>query len=74
MAKVGTSRAIRDTPTVVLDVKTGSTGKISESVIRWENEKQDTRIQWKARIRGPIPLQGEGAETESKPALLYFQP
>ena len=25
-------------------------------------------------IRGPRPLQGEGAETESKPALLYFQP
>ena len=37
----------------------------------WE---RDTRIQRKARIRGPTLLQGEGAETESKPALLYFQP
>ena len=37
-----------------------------------ENEKQDTRIQRKARIRGPTALRGEGAETESKPALLYF--
>ena len=39
-----------------------------------ENEKRDIRIQRKVRIRGPTPLQGEGAETESKPALLYFQP
>ena len=31
------------------------------------------RIQRKVKIRGPTPLQGEGAETESKPALLYFQ-
>ena len=38
-----------------------------------EKEKQDTRIQWKVRIRGPTPLQGEGAKTESKPALLYSQ-
>ena len=47
---------------------------VSESAIWWENEKQDTRIQRKVRIKGPTPLQGEGAETESKPALLYFQP
>ena len=39
-----------------------------------ENEKQDTRIQRKARIKGPTPLQGEGAETEFKSALLYSQP
>ena len=44
MAKVGTSRAIRDTPTV-LDVETGLTSNVSESVIWRENEKQDTRIQ-----------------------------
>ena len=47
---------------------------VAESTIWWENEKQDKKIQIKMRIRGPTPLQGEGAETESKPALLYFQP
>ena len=50
------------------------TSRISESGIWQEKEKQDTRIQRKARIGGPTPLQGEGAETESTPALLYFQP
>ena len=41
---------------------------------KWQDkEKWDTRIQRKVRIRGPTPLQGEGAKTESKPALLYFQ-
>ena len=55
-------------------VETGLTSRVSESAIWRENEKQDIRIQRKARIRGPTPLQGEGAETESKPALLYFQP
>ena len=55
------------------NVETSSTSRVSESA--WpENEKRDTRIQRKAMIRGPRPLQGEGAETESKPALLYFQP
>ena len=53
-------------------VKNSSTSKVSESAIRRENEKRDKRIQRKARIRGPTPLQGEGAKTESKPALLYF--
>ena len=43
------------------------------SMIRQENEKRDTRIQRNVRISGPTRLQGEGAETESKPALLYFQ-
>ena len=52
----------------------GSTSSVSESVIWRENEKRDTRIQRKNRIKGPIRLQGEGAETESKPALIYFQP
>ena len=42
------------------------------SMIRRENEKRDTIIQRKV-IRGPRRLQGEGAETESNPALLYFQ-
>ena len=55
-------------------VETSSTSRVSESVIWQENEKRDTRIQREARIRGPTPLQAEGAETESKPALLYFQP
>ena len=55
-------------------VETSSTSRVSESVIWRENEKRDTRIQRKARIRGPTPLQGEGPETESKPVLLYFQP
>ena len=50
-------------------VETSSTSRVSESVIRRENEKGDTRIQRKMRIRGPTLLQGEGAETESKPAL-----
>ena len=27
----------------------------------------------KSEDQGPTPLQGEGAKTESKPALLYFQ-
>ena len=49
-------------------VETSSTGRVSESAIPRENEKRDTGIQRKARIRGPTPLQGEGAETESKPA------
>ena len=55
-------------------IETGLTSRVSESAIWLENEKQDTRVQWKARIRGLIPLQGEGAETESRPALLYSQP
>jgi hypothetical protein len=55
-------------------LETSSTIRVSESVIRRENEKRDTRISRKARIRGPTLLQGEGAETESKPALSYFQP
>ena len=55
-------------------VETSSTSRVSESTIGRENEKRDTRIQRKARLRGPTQLQGEGAETESKPALLYFQP
>ena len=55
-------------------VETSSTSRVSKSAIWQENEKQDTRIQRKVRIGGPTPLQGEGAETESKPALLYFQP
>ena len=56
------------------DVETSSTNMVSEIAIWREKEKWDTRIQRKARIRGPTPLQGEGAKTESKPALLYFQP
>ena len=55
-------------------VETSSKSRVSESAIWWENEKRDTRIQREARIRGPILLQGEGAKTEFKPALLYFQP
>ena len=55
-------------------VKNSSTNRASESMIWRENEKWNTRIQRKARIRGPTPLQGEGVETESKPGLLYFQP
>ena len=54
-------------------VESSLTSRVSKSAIQQENEKWDTRIQRKARIRGPTPLQGEGAETESKPALLYFQ-
>ena len=54
-------------------VKTGSTSRVSESEIQQENEKQGTRIQRKVRIRGPTLLHGEGAKTESKPGLLYFQ-
>ena len=53
-------------------VKTGSASRVSERVIREENEKQDKRIQRKAKIRGPTPLQGEGAESESKPVLLIL--
>ena len=34
-----------------------------------ERMRNETRTQWKARIRGPRPLQGEGADTESRPAL-----
>ena len=55
-------------------VESGSTSWVSESTIWQEKEKQDMRIQRKVRIRGPTLLQGEGAKTESKPALLYFQP
>ena len=50
-------------------VETSSKCRVSKSVIQWENEKWDTRIQRKARIRGPTPLQVESAKTESKPAL-----
>ena len=50
--------------------ETGSASRVSKSVIRRENEKQDIRIQWKARIRGSTPLQGEGDETES--SQLYY--
>ena len=59
---------------LLVSVKTSWTSRVSESTIQRENEKRDTRIQRKARIRGPTPLQGEGAKTEFKPALLYFQP
>ena len=53
-------------------VETGLTSRVTKSATWRENEKQDTRIQCKARIRGPALLQGEGAETESKPALLIL--
>ena len=55
-------------------VETSSTNRVSKRAVRQENEKWDTRIQRKARIREPTLLQGEGDKTESKPALLYFQP
>ena len=55
-------------------VEIGSTSRVSESAILQENEKWNRRIQRKVRIMGPNPLQGEGAKTESKPALSYFQP
>ena len=42
-------------------VKTSLTSRVSKSAIRWENEKWDTRIQRKVRIRVPTLLQGEGA-------------
>ena len=57
-----------------VSVKSGSTSRVSESAMQRENEKQDTWVQWKARIGWPTPLQGEGAETDSMPALLYSQP
>ena len=57
------------------DVKTSSTSKqVFRKCDNGMRMRKETRIQRKARIRGPTPLQGEGAETESKPALLYFQP
>ena len=37
---------------------------------RMRNKMQELR---KAQIRGSTPLQGGGAKTESKSALLYFQ-
>ena len=37
---------------------------------RMRNETQE----FKVRIRELTMLQGEGVKTESKPALLYFQP
>ena len=37
---------------------------------RMRNKMQELR---KERVRGPTPLQGGGAKTESKSALLYFQ-
>ena len=48
-----------------VSVQSGSTTRVSESVMQRENEKHDTWVQWKARIRGPRLLQGEGAKTES---------
>ena len=45
-----------------------------QKALWWENEKQDTRVQWKERIGEPTALPGEGAETESIPAWLYSQP
>ena len=42
-------------------VETSLTSRVSKSAIRWENEKWDTRIQRKVRIRVPTLLQGEGA-------------
>ena len=56
------------------DVEASSKSRVSKSAIWRENEKRDTRIQRKVRIRGPTPLQCEGARTESKPALLDFHP
>ena len=46
-------------------VETASTSRVSKSGILQESEKRDTRIQRKARIRGRIPLPGEGADPES---------
>ena len=53
----------------IVFVETGLTSIVSESAMRQKREKQDTRVQWKARIRGPTPLQGEGTKTESRPAF-----
>ena len=50
-------------------VETSLKCRVSKSVIQWENEKWDTRIQRKARIRGTTLIQVESSETESKPAL-----
>ena len=55
-------------------VESGLTSRVSKSTIWQKKEKQDMRIQRKVRTRGPTPLEGEGAETESKPALLDFPP
>ena len=53
-------------------VETGLTSRVTKRTTWRENEKQDTRIQRKVRIRGPTLLQGEGAESESKPVLLIL--
>ena len=50
-------------PNLKLSVSNDSV--LLHTVLTWNSEK--------SKDQGPAPLQSEGAETESKPALLYFQ-
>ena len=52
MTNLGSILKSRDL-TLSTNVETDLTSMVSESMIWWEKEKQDTRIQQKARIRGP---------------------
>ena len=51
-------------------VETRSASRVSERATWQENEKQDKRIQRKAKIRGPTLLQGEGVKLN--PSQLYY--
>ena len=42
--------------------------------MRYGRMRNKTQEFSEKRGLGPAPLQGAGAETEPKPALLYFQP
>lgn len=57
---------------VTTTVKTSSTSRVFESAIQQENEKARHKNLEKSEGQGTLPLLGEGVETESNPALLYF--
>ena len=60
------------TQNVTYSVKSGLTGRISESAIGRKKEKQDTRIQRKARIRGPTPKGSKMKVPKLNPSQLCY--
>ena len=69
MTNLGSILKSRDL-TLSTNVETNLTSMVSESMIWWENEKQDTRIQQKARIRGPTCFKMKALKLN--PGQLYY--
>ena len=60
------------TQNVIYNVETGLTGRVSEIAIGRKKEKQDTRIQRKARIGGPTPKGSKVKVPKLNPSQLCY--